>query len=73
MKNPIIILATNNVARKESCPVCGGIADAEVPFELFLDGTRKVVCDVCAKKHAPELKAARNFLYERFALAWGSA
>ena len=56
-----LCLKFNNVAHKEACGVCGGIADGELGLEIFLEGTGRILCHECQVEYAPSLIEARDF------------
>lgn len=52
-----IVLRPNNTLSNDPCALCGGRCDP-VGLDYMLDGTSALVCEVCAKKYAPDLVAA---------------
>lgn len=58
-----LCLKHNNAVVNDPCGLCGQRCDPdEGGWELFLDGTWKLVCDKCGAQHAPHLLLARDVL-----------
>ncbi len=55
--HPSLCLKFNNLITDDPCRICGGRCQptAEAAYNLFLEGTRALVCDACGWEHAPEL------------------
>ena len=54
---PKIALRPNSTLANDPCALCGGHCHPK-RLDYMLQGTTALVCDACAKKHAPDLVAA---------------
>ena len=50
-----ICVKWNNTATNDPCAICGQRTEPHCGFELFLEGTWKLVCTDCGMIHAPLL------------------
>jgi hypothetical protein len=53
-----IVVKLNNAITNDPCAICGGRCDPD-GVDLFLEGTSRLVCDVCGWEHVPELQRMR--------------
>ncbi len=50
-----LTIGYNNAAVNDPCAICGQRTDPSIPLAIYEQDTREVVCDACAREHAPEL------------------
>ena len=55
--HPNLCLKFNNLTTGDPCGICGGSCqpNEKVTYNLFLEGTRVLVCDTCGWQHARAL------------------
>ena len=59
MASPVLCLKYNTGTDPTPCTLCGARTAPQVGAEIFVEGTWGLVCDPCAKLHAPELFVVR--------------
>jgi hypothetical protein len=59
MVKPALCLKYNDCTTPDPCALCGARTAPQIGVEIFVEGTWGLVCDRCAKLHAPELFLVR--------------
>ena len=63
------VLLSNNTQVKETCCKCGGIAEPQIPCDIFYKDFRGVLCEKCIKENADcALIMNRNFEIDEFCI-----
>ena len=56
-------LKPNNTCTPETCAICGGYCEPQIPLDVFLRDSYCPVCDDCINAHAPDLHKLRKVFY----------
>ena len=69
-RGKFVIGYNNTSISSEPCGLCDGEAGrrmgvSRVPLEVFVEGTKSVVCPECIEAHAPELGKALDAYYSK--------